>query len=186
MNRKLAFILFGLLFSTGVFAQFDPTCGYKESCDCAGTVILDEAIEKANFAFKGTVVRIDTLGMADIITKASHKALISRKIPADSCALNILQQERVLRVKIKLTETIKGDFNNKSITILTPINSKFCAYNDFKIDNSFLVFATYNLTADIYFTWNPDYDFFELKSKNRFWTNFCQSTQELKSEILGQ
>lgn len=180
MKNKLSLILFLIPF---VLHGQDFVCGFKEDCECVRTK-EDISFETSEMIFEGKVLFIDTVSLGSVITTAAKLNIEQSQDTITSCARLILKKEKVVVVKIEVKEIFKGTFQKREIYICTPIEKKNCAYVSFQKDKNFIVYSGIDETADIFFTYNLKDDYFILKEKYKYWTNYCRCTKRAnKKEI---
>lgn len=173
-----------MFFSLSLEAQ-DSYCGYKDACNCAKqNARVSYSFEYSDFIISGTVLVIDTLSLSEIVQKKSIDTLELGLMEYSECAKKAFKTGRVIRTKIALSESFKGEIKEKEIYVLTPVNADHCAYLDFEEGKHYTIFGTINETADIYYTWSLADDFYILKADYIYWTNKCKRTQQTsKKEI---
>lgn len=174
--KQLFLIIFSAiaLFSNG---QGLP-CGYKTTCECDST-INDKLHDNADLIFEGVVISIDTLLLSNIITSKSLRKLYSDTLVYSSCAKNLIDRTTVLTATIQISKFHKGKYRGKTIQICTPIAYQLCGYPNFIIGEQYRVYTTTDKTADIYYTYTLDYDYFFLKPNYQHWTNHCMQTKKI-------
>lgn len=161
-----------------VYGQ-NPPCGYKTTCECDNTI--SDFIDNSDLIFEGIVTAVDTIPLHNLITKKAFKNIqTDTQIYAD-CAKDIISRTDVLVVTIQPNKYHKGKKNNKKIQICTPIEPKLCGYQYFIVGEPYVVYSTIDTTADIYYTYTLDYEYFILKPDYRYWTNHCMQTKKIKS-----
>lgn len=171
-----------LITSIPLFGQ-DENCGFKTECSCDTTKkSLLESFENSYLVVHATVIKIDTLQISEIITPESVLAITQDTLNRSECAKEVLKTKKVLRTKISVTKSYKGADNQQEIYIITPLQELNCGFNEFILGESYVIFGTQNITADIYFLWPFDMDFFELREEYSFWTNRCKKTR-LANEV---
>lgn len=153
----------------------DFICGFKEECKCARTGV-EASFKTGDIVFEGKVLFIDTVLISEVITVDATWGIEQNRDTFSSCAKTVLQKEKVVVIEIQVNEMFKGVFQNRIINICTPLESKFCGYVDFEKGERFIVYGSKDETADIFFTYNLDSDFFILKNEYKYWTNFCRRT----------
>ncbi|WP_075344619.1 hypothetical protein [Tenacibaculum agarivorans] len=160
-----------------VFSQSN-NCGFKTECECDTTKqTITYSVTYSDIVVQGTIKSVDTLDLSQIITKEAVLKIKQDTLPRSECAKSTLKDKKVLRSKIQLEKIYKGQSNQKYIYIITPIDKKFCSYSDFTINQEYLIYGTKNKTADNYFLWTFDQDYFLLKKEYIFWTNKCKRTK---------
>lgn len=167
------------LFSNGQ----DLPCGYKTTCEC-DSVTNDKLIDNSDLIFEGVVISIDTLPLSKIITPKSLRKLYADTLVYSSCAKDVIARTKVLTATIKISKFHKGKYHNKTIQICTPIEYQLCGYHNFIIGESYRVYTATDKTADIFYTYTLDYDYFVLKPNYQNWTNHCMQTKKIKSTEL--
>lgn len=166
-----------LIISIPVFAQ-NNDCGYKTECNCDTTSesILN-SFENSDVVVHGTLIKIDTIEISEIITTESIQTINQDSLERSECAKKVLKTTEVLRSKISIVKSFKGLTNQQEIYIITPLQEYSCSYSEFNLGESYIIYGTQNRTADIYFLWTFDIDFFELKHDYSIWTNHCKRTK---------
>lgn len=159
-------------------------CGFKEECRCTKTSI-ESSFETGNIIFEGKVLFIDTVSIGAIITAEAKLNIEQYTDTIASCAKRVLEKEKIVIAVLEINEMIKGDYQNRTINICTPLSNKSCGYVDFQKGEHFLVYGTIDEIADVFFTYTLDDDFFILKKEFRHFTNFCQRTAKTnKPELI--
>ncbi len=176
-SMKYIIILIAIFTSIDLYSQ-ESKCGYKYECVCD---TLNESVnssyEFSDIVIEGVVLMVDTISVAKIIYADSANKIINDTLINSVCAKKVLETEKVLLVKIQVQKTFKGEIDSTEVFILSPLKESSCSYSDFQVNTKFVVYATNNLTADIYFLWTLDKDYFYLKPEYRFWTNKCKRTR---------
>lgn len=177
-------IIFLLISFTTISQNKD--CGYKNECICDTT---DESLLNSYnisaIVINCEVIKIDTISIKEIITPTSVLKIKNDTLSKSECAKHVLPKEKVIRIKVKVLEIFKGEIIANEVYILTPFSEKYCGYNNFVKNEEFIIFGTLNETADFYFLWTFDSDYFYLKTEYSIWTNKCKRTAlTKKSEIL--
>jgi hypothetical protein len=162
------------LFSNG---QSLP-CGYKTTCEC-DSVINHKPIDNSDFIFEGVVISIDTLLLSNIITSKSLRKLYSDTLVYSSCAKNIIDRTKVLTATMQISKFHQGKHRGRTIQICTPTDYQLCGYHNFIIGKQYTVYTTTEKTADIYYTYSLDHEYFFLKPKYKNWTNHCMQTKKI-------
>ena len=175
---KSGMLIFTLIMTTTlVFAQNDD-CGFKTECICDTT---NESIlysfENSDVVVQGTVSKIDTLDISEILTAESIIDINKDSLNRSECAKKVLKSKKVLRTKISVDKNFKGLSPHQEIYIITPLQDISCGYREFNLGESYIIYGTKNITADIYFLWTFDKDFFKLKQEYSIWTNACKRTK---------
>lgn len=166
-----------LIISIPVFGQ-NENCGFKTECSCDTTNnSLLNSFENSSVVVHGTVIKIDTLQISEIITPESVLAINKDSLSRSVCAKEVLKTKKVLRTKISVAKSYKGLTNHQEIYIVTPLQELNCGFTEFNLGESYVIYITQNITADIYFLWTFDMDFFELREEYSFWTNRCKRTK---------
>ena len=165
-----------LLFNTALFSQ-GQDCGYKTECVCDTlNASVADAYGISDFVIAGSVHKIDTISIAEIIHSDSAQQIQQDSLPDSACAKSVLAEQMVLAVEIEVEEAFKGGLEGNSLYVVTPLKESSCHFSGFTVGQHFIVYGTDNTTADIYFTWTLDRDFFYLKPAFRSWTNQCKRT----------
>lgn len=175
-----------VIISIPVFAQ-NNDCDYKTECNCDTTneSILN-SFENSDIVVHGTVIKIDTTEISEIITPESVFTINQDSLERSECAKKVLKTKKVLQTKISIVKSFKGLTNQQEIYIITPLQEYYCSYSEFNLGESYIIYGTQNRTADIYFLWTFDIDFFELKREYSIWTNHCKRTKLANKVELKQ
>ncbi len=83
--------------------------------------------------------------------------------------------KNILAVTLEIKENYKGQISSKKVNICTPFSGELCGFMKFKTGETFLIYGTIVDFADIYFIYGIN-DYLKVKSKYKFWTNYCQGT----------
>lgn len=160
-------------------------CGFKINCLC-DTVneSLKYSFEHSDIVVQGTVIKIDTLKIKKIITNESILKINQDSLKRSECAKQVLISKSVLRIKIKVNKNFKGLSQQKEIYVITPLQENSCGYSEFSLNKNYIIYSTKNKTADIYFLWTFDIDFFDLKQEYSIWTNTCKKTRFTDKEEI--
>ena len=164
------------LFSNGQ----DLPCGYRTTCEC-DIITNDKLIDNSDLIFEGVVISIDTLPLSSIIKSKSLRKLYSDTLVYSSCAKDVIHRTKVLTATIKISKLHKGKYQGKTIQICTPTERQLCGYHHFIIGEQYRVYNTTDKTADIYYIYTLDYDYFFLKPNYQNWTNYCMQTKKIES-----
>lgn len=156
----------------------DLPCGYRTSCEC-DSITNDKLIDHSDIIFEGFVISKDTLPLSKIIKTKSLRKLYSDTMVFSSCANDVIHKTKVLIITIKISKLYKGKYQGKIIQICTPTEHQFCGNTIFMIGEQYRVYTTTDKTADIYYTFTLDYDYFFLKPKYQNWTNHCMNTKKI-------
>lgn len=156
----------------------DLPCAYKTTCECDSTT-KDKFIDNSDLIFEGVVISIDTFPLSNVITSKSFKKLHADTLVYSACAKDVIDRTKVLTATIQISRVHKGKYQNKTIQICSPTESHLCGYHDFVIGEPYRVYATYDKTADIYYTYTLDYEYYFLKHNYRYWTNHCMQTKKI-------
>lgn len=173
-----------LLFSFSLIAQ-DKPCGFKTSCECQEhESSIQEEYNHSHLIFHGAITEIKTLSISEVITPSSVVAIENESSDNGTCAKSVLVNKEVLRITFSVQRVFKGKTTQKEIYILTPNHVESCGKLDFEKHEEYIIYATKNTTADIYFLWTLDNDYFELKPEYQYWTNVCKRSNKSKSAEL--
>ena len=184
--KYLIIILTFLIITIPVFAQ-NNDCGFKTECICdTNNESVLHSFENSDVVIKGTVIKIDTLEVSEIIKTESAHSINQDSLKLSECAKQVLSNKKVLRTKISVENNIKGLSQEQEVYITTPLQANLCAYSEFILNQSYIIYGTINKTADIYFLWTFDKDFFELKSEYSIWTNTCKRTKLADEDEIKQ
>ena len=135
------------------------------------------SFENSDVVVQGTVSKIDTLDISEILTAESIIDINKDSLNRSECAKKVLKSKKVLRTKISVDKNFKGLSPHQEIYIITPLQDISCGYREFNLGESYIIYGTKNITADIYFLWTFDKDFFKLKQEYSIWTNACKRTK---------
>lgn len=178
-------ILTLLITTISVFAQ-NNDCGYKTECICDTTnESVLYSMDNSDVVVHGKVVKIDTLEISEIITAESILSINQDSLKQSECAKKVLNTKKVIRTKITVDKSYKGLSQQQEIYIVTPLQENSCGYSEFRLGASYIIYGIKNRTADVYFLWTFDKDFFKLKQEYSIWTNTCKRTKLAdKNEIM--
>jgi hypothetical protein len=169
-------IIILVFFANQGFSQ-NEDCGFKGSCNCQeANTSIEYAFEFSNYIIEARVIEIDTIPITETIESASIQKIQQDATKDFQCAKEVLNAEKVVRVKVSIEAVFKGEIVNKTVYILTPFKKDFCGYSDFRINQKYIIYGTINTTADIYFLWTLQEDCLNLKDEYTLWTNKCKRT----------
>ena len=175
LTTSILVLLIAFLFPNNFLAQ-SANCGFKTECDCDTTIkSIKHSWQISHAIFEGTIIEMDTVSVETIMLSPAIDEIVNDTLENSICAKKVLQSEKVVRLKVEVHEKFKGNFNG--IYLITPLKETNCAYSGFMLDKKYLFYATINSTADIYFLWTFDKDYFYLQPKYAYWTNKCKRTR---------
>ncbi len=185
MKNRLILISIHLIVISG-FAQ-NKECGLKKECLCDLTnEPVAHSFDLSDIIIQGKIIDLDTVQISEIITKESILKIEQDSLNRAECAKNVMRNTKVVRAKIGIKEIFKGQSELNEIYIITPLKEQFCSYSGFNIGENYIIYGTKNETADLYFLWTIDLDYFQLKPNYSIWTNKCKRTKLTEESELKE
>ena len=153
-------------------------CGLKTDCLCAtNKESIAYYFEYSDVIIHGRVIDIDTLRISEIITEASILKIEEDASNQAECAKEVLDTRKIVQAEVAVEAVYKGQPSLARITVTTPLDEASCGYAEFRAGQHYIVYGTSNKTADAYFLWTFDMDYFQLQPEFSAWTNQCKATK---------
>lgn len=171
--------------SVNTLAQ-NEYCDFKEECVCDSIRDVSYSVQHSDVIIHAMVIKIDTVSIEQTITHESILQIKNDTLSKSDCAKKVLENKKVIKVKVRVLAIFKGKIKAKEIFIQTPLGQKSCEYSNFKLNQEFIIYGTQNETADIYFLWTFDLDYFKLKPKYSIWTNKCKRTMLVQESEINK